>query len=111
MDADAKSGCVREDHEIPVLDGPDDLAHFIADLHRRADEAGRDDPIDIVFVVPDGGPPGSAGFQADVHRRAIDECAALGVTGNNVTLDTTSLEHTLDVIGRYGADVIGARSS
>ena len=41
----------------PVLDGPDDLAHFIADLHRRADEAGRDDPIDIVFVVPDGGRP------------------------------------------------------
>ena len=102
-----QSGCVREDHEIPVLDGPDDLAHFIADLHRRADEAGRDDPIDIVFVVPDGGPR-IAGFQADVHRRAIDECAALGVTGNNVTLDTTSLEHTLDVIGRYGADVIGA---
>ena len=33
------------------------------------------------------------------------------MTGNNVTLDTTSLEHTLDVIGRYGADVIGARSS
>ena len=95
----------------PVLDGPDDLAHFIADLHRRAHEAGRDDPIDIVFVVPDGGQPGSAGFQADAHRRAIDECAALGVTGNNVTLDTTSLEHTLHVIGRYGADVIGARSS
>ena len=67
--------------------------------------------IDIVFVVPDGGQPGSAGFQADAHRRAIDECAALGVTGNNVTLDTTSLEHTLDVIGRYGANVIGARSS
>ena len=67
--------------------------------------------IDIVFVVPDGGQPGSAGFQADAHRRAIDECAALGVTGNNVTLDTTSLEHTLDVIGRYGADVIIARSS
>jgi hypothetical protein len=95
----------------PVLDGPDDLSRFIADLHRRADDAGRTDPIDIVFVVPDGGQPGSAGFQADVHRRAIDECAALGVTGNNVTLDTTSLEHTLDVIGRYGADVIGARSS
>ena len=95
----------------PVLDGPEDLSRFITDLHRRADEAGRDDPIDIVFVVPDGGQPGSAGFQAEVHRRAIDECAALGVTGNNVTLDTTSLEHTLDVIGCYGADVIGARSS
>ena len=110
MDADAKSGCVREDHEIPVLDGPDDLAHFIADLHRRADEAGRDDPIDIVFVVPDGGRPDRR-LPGGRSSSGIDECAALGVTGNNVTLDTTSLEHTLDVIGRYGADVIGARSS
>ena len=25
----------------PVLDGPDDLSRFIADLHRRADDAGR----------------------------------------------------------------------
>ncbi|MEO0493317.1 MAG: TIGR03619 family F420-dependent LLM class oxidoreductase [Actinomycetota bacterium] len=93
----------------PVLDGPEDLARFVADLHRRADEVGRTEPIDIVFVVPDGGQPGSARFDVDAHRRAIATCRDLGVTGNNVTLATTSLEHTLDVIGRYGAEVIETR--
>ncbi|MEM8708151.1 MAG: TIGR03619 family F420-dependent LLM class oxidoreductase [Actinomycetota bacterium] len=90
----------------PVLDGPEDLERFVTDLRRRADEAGRTEPLDVVYVVPDGGQPGSARFDVDTHRAALETCAALGVTGNNVTLDTTSLEHTLDTIGRYGADVI-----
>lgn len=93
----------------PALDGPDDLQRFVDDLHRRADEVGRTDPLDIVFVVPDGGQPGADGFDPDAHRTALDTCASIGITGNNVTLATTSLEHTLDTIGRYGADVIAER--
>lgn len=90
----------------PVLDGPDDLAAMLADLGRRAAEAGRVEPIEIVFVVSEGGMPGVAGFDASCHREAVQHYAELGVTGNNVTVEGREQSEVLDTIAAYGAAVI-----
>ena len=92
----------------PVLEGPDDLATMLLDLRRRADEAERTEPIEVVFVVREGGNPAAADFQPSEHLAALAAYAALGVTGNNVTIDGRDLNETLDRIAAYGASVIEA---
>lgn len=90
----------------PALEGPADLAAMLQDLRRRADRAERSEPIEVVFVVREGGAPASPEFETDEHLDALVTYADLGVTGTNVTLDGRDLHEMLDGVARYGATVI-----
>ena len=92
----------------PSLEGPDDLAVMLRDLWRRANQAERSEPIEIVFVVGEGGNPATRDFQPSEHLDALGAYAELGVTGNNVTIDGRDLSETLDRVAAYGATVIEA---
>ena len=90
----------------PALDGHDDLAVMLEDLRRRADEAGRVEPIEVVFVVTEGGVPGAPGFDAAEHREALEGYRALGVTATNVTVAGRERSGVLAAIEAYGEQVI-----
>ncbi len=86
-----------------------DLAPLIDDLHRRVGDAGRNPShIDITFSENRGGNPGDDEFAPDEHLDAVAELAALGVTWLQVRLPGDSLQHALEAIERYGAEVIAA---
>ena len=90
-----------------VLDTSERLAEAIDDLHRRLETAQREpDDVDISFSTGAGGHPWNEDFDADAHLAGIAELAALGVTWLQVGLPGDSLTHVLEVIQRYGEQVI-----
>lgn len=95
--------------KTPVLETVDDLARMLDDLWRRVDDAGRDRAdIDVAFGTSAGGAPGSDSFDAEAHRAGLDELAALGVTWNGIGVPGDSLDHAIEALEQYGAEVIGA---
>jgi probable F420-dependent oxidoreductase len=95
--------------KTPVLETVDDLARMLDDLWRRVDAAGRErGDIDVSFGTDAGGTPGSESFSADAHRGALAELEARGMTSNSVGLPGYSLDHALETLWRYGAEVIAA---
>ena len=50
------------------------------------------------------------GFSADAHLAALERMAALGVTWNSTSVPGDSLEHAIEAVERYGAEVIGRPS-
>ena len=87
----------------------DRLAEGVDDLRRRFDAAGRDwSGLDVTFVNPDGGNPGSAKFNTDAYLTGLERLAAVGVTWVQVGLPGDSLAHALDAIDRFGEAVIKA---
>jgi probable F420-dependent oxidoreductase len=88
------------------LGGLDDLAPMIDHLRRHTDQAGRDpDTIDVTFSTMQPG-PADDGFDPAAHLDGIEAMAALGVTWNSVGMPGDSLEHALEGLERYGAEVI-----
>ena len=93
------------------LEGLDDLAPMLEHLWRHVEEAGRDPAsIDVAFTTGQPGPADGA-FDAGAHLEALDRMAALGVTWSSTTVPGDSLDHALEAIERYGADVIGAHGT
>lgn len=90
----------------PAIDGPDDLARMLDDLRTRAAVANRAEPIEVVYVVTEGGSPGTAEFDAGAHVDAVRRYAGLGVTGNNVTVAGRTRSEVLATIDHYGREVI-----
>ena len=87
----------------------DRLAEGVDDLRRRFDAAGRDwSGLDVTFVNPDGGNPGSDKFNADAYLTGLERLAAVGVTWVQVGLPGDSLAHVLEAIERFGESVISA---
>ena len=83
------------------------LPGAIDDLRIRLDAAGRDPAmVDICFSNTAGGDPASDAFDADAHLEGVERLAALGVTWIQAGLPGDSLEHALEVIQRYGEQVI-----
>jgi hypothetical protein len=75
-------------------------------LRRHTEAAGRDPAsIDIAFTTGAPGPADDA-FSADAHLDGIEAMAALGVTWNSVGMPGDSLQHALEGLERYGAEVI-----
>ncbi len=96
--------------KTPILETNEDLARLLDDLWQRVDEAGRDkSEIDIGFVNLSGGRPGGDDFMVDAHLEGLDDLRALGVTWNSVGVPGDSLEHALETLEHYGAEIIGAR--
>jgi probable F420-dependent oxidoreductase len=88
------------------LEGLDDLAPMLHHLWEHVDRAGRDrSAIDVAFTT---GLPGAGedGFVADAHLEALDAMAALGVTWSSTSIPGDSLDHAVEVIERYGTEVI-----
>lgn len=95
--------------KTPVLETIEDLAAMLDDLWRRLDGVGRDpSSIDVSFSAQAGGDPGDDGFDADAHLAELDRMAAIGVTWNSIRVPGDSLEHALEALERYGAEVIKA---
>ena len=93
-----------------ALEGPDDLARLLEDLHRRLEAAGRDPgSVDVTFACRDGGDPASEAFDADAQLEGLAALAAIGVTWVGVGLPGDSVEHAVETLQRYGEQVI-ARS-
>lgn len=94
-----------------TLEGLDDLAPMIDHLRRHTEQAGRDpDSIDITFTTMQPG-PGEDTFNAAAHLDGIEAMAALGVTWNSVGMPGDSLQHALEGLERYGAEVIAPARS
>ncbi len=103
----ARGGLARAVGTVPLDDG-DRLAHGIADLHARLEEAGRDPAtVDISFSCSAGGDPASEGFDAEAHLEGLARLADLGVTWVQVGLPGDSPGRAIEVLGRYGDTVIG----
>jgi probable F420-dependent oxidoreductase len=91
----------------PPLETLDDFSAMVGDLWRLVDEAGRDrSSIDIAFGSSQGGSPGDDGFNAAAQIDGLGQLAELGVTWASVGIPGDSMVHALEVIERYGAEVI-----
>ncbi|MGQ0831108.1 MAG: LLM class F420-dependent oxidoreductase [Microthrixaceae bacterium] len=102
----APAGLARTARTV-ALGTADELAASLEDLRERLVSAGRaPDSVDVCFACHAGGDPASPGFDADAHLAGLDELAAIGVTWVQVSLPGDDLPRTLDVLERYGADVI-----
>jgi probable F420-dependent oxidoreductase len=89
------------------LEGPDDLARLLEDLHQRLEAAGRDPgSVDVTFACRDGGDPATDGFDADAHLEGLAALAAIGVTWVGVGLPGDSVDHAIEALQRYGEQVI-----
>jgi probable F420-dependent oxidoreductase len=92
----------------PGLESTADLARRIEALRAMADEDGRREPLDIVFM-----PAGLDMFNKSSPEpgrvlEAMTELADVGVTWATVTLPGETRAELLREIERFGADVIGA---
>lgn len=90
-----------------VLETTEDLRRLLDDLWRRLDEAGRDrSSIDVSFMTTAGGAPGSKLFDASAALDGLTELAGLGVTWNSIQVPGDSVEHAIEALEQYGAEVI-----
>jgi probable F420-dependent oxidoreductase len=88
------------------LEGLDDLAPMIGHLRRHAEASGRDpSSIDITFTTGEPG-PGGDDYAAGAHLDALERMAALGVTWNGVGVPGDSVDHAIECLEQYGAEVI-----
>ena len=88
------------------LEGLDDLGGMLDHLWEQVDAAGRDrSEIDVTFTtgLPGAGDPG---FDAGAHLQALDRLAALGVTWTSAPVPGDSVDHAIEAIEQYGAEVI-----
>jgi probable F420-dependent oxidoreductase len=89
-----------------TLETLDDLQPMIDHLRRHVEEEGRDPAtIDVAFTTGRPG-PADAGFRAQDHLDTLERMAAMGVTWNSVGTPGDSMDHALEVLSRYGDDVI-----
>ncbi len=89
------------------LDGRDDLARYLDELRVECEAIGRTDPLDIAFMVFEGGGPSSDRFDADAHHVGLAANADLGVTWNLTGAAGDSPTAVLEAVERYGREIIG----
>jgi probable F420-dependent oxidoreductase len=92
----------------PVLADLEDLRRMLADLHRLRAEAGRDDPLDVMFMAMDSALPGTPDWEPRRHRDAIRAQAELGVTWQQVTAVGDTPQVALDMVRVYADDVVAS---
>lgn len=97
--------------KTPPLETVDDLAAMLDELWQHVDDAGRDRAdIDVSFGTPAGGSPADDDFDAAARLEGLDELARLGVTWSSVNAPGDSLDHAIETLERYGAEVIAQQS-
>jgi probable F420-dependent oxidoreductase len=101
----APAWLAKTSRTIP-LEGLDDLAPMLDHLRKHTEQAGRDPAsIDVAFTTGEPG-PGSDGYTAAAHLDGLEAMAALGVTWNSVGTPGDSLDHAIESLEQYGAEVI-----
>ncbi|MCH2173360.1 LLM class F420-dependent oxidoreductase [Myxococcota bacterium] len=101
------SATLSKTARTPALEGREQLAEMLDELWSYVDEAGRDrSEIDVHFAAHAGGAPGSDDFDANAHRDELDELAKLGVTWVGAGAPGDSIDHAIETLERYGAEVI-----
>ena len=84
----------------------DDLAPMIDHLYREVRAEGRDpSSIDVAFTTRKPGPDDPR-YRPEDHLEALDGMAAMGVTWNSIGVPGDSVDHAIEVMLRYGDDVI-----
>ena len=90
-----------------AMDSVEALSTAIDDLRRRCDAAGRDaSTLDIAFTNFEGGHPGSDAFNPDAHIAGLKALEALGVTWVHVHLPGDSIDHAVEAIDQFRAEII-----
>ncbi|MGI8622485.1 MAG: LLM class F420-dependent oxidoreductase [Solirubrobacteraceae bacterium] len=101
----APAALARTTRTVP-LESLDDLAPMLDHLWREVDGQGRDrSAIDVSFTTGLAG-PGSPGFDPGAQLEALDRMAARGVTWNATSVPSNSLDHAVEALEQYGAEVI-----
>ena len=90
----------------PQLETHNDLVPMLEDLWRRLDRAEREEPVDVHFVCREGGSPEEDNFDVDSHLSGLGELEELGVTWVGVPVPGDHLGQTVEVLRRYGEQVI-----
>ena len=101
----APAALAKTSRTVP-LEGLDDLAPMLDHLWEQVDLAGRSrGDIDVSFTT---GLPGPAddGFDAAAQGERLEEMAAMGITWNSTHVPGDSVEHAIEAIERFGAEVI-----
>jgi probable F420-dependent oxidoreductase len=102
----APAQLARTARTIP-LEGLDDLTPMLDHLWEQVDRAGRDpDEIDVAFTTGLGGHSGDEGYTVDEYLEQLDRMAKLGVTWNSTNVPGDSVDHAVEVIERFGTEVI-----
>jgi probable F420-dependent oxidoreductase len=90
-----------------ALETTEDLSRLLEDLWRRVDAAGRDrSTVDVSFMTPTGGSPGTSSFNVSEHLSGLAELAEVGVTWNGVGVPGDSVDHAVETLEQYGAEII-----
>src|SRR5258707_1384658 len=85
---------------------PFHVAPMLDHLRKHTEQAGRDPAsIDVAFTTGRPG-PGSDGYTAAAHLDGLEAMGALGVTWNSVGTPGDSLDHAVESLEQYGAEVI-----
>ncbi len=101
----APRGLARTARTVP-LEGIEDLAPMLDHLWEELALAGRDrSEIDVAFSLGLPGPT-DRDFDASAHLETLDRLGALGVTWTSVPIPGDSVEHAVEALERYGAEVI-----
>ncbi|MGW0163136.1 LLM class F420-dependent oxidoreductase [Mycobacterium sp. NPDC003323] len=101
------AGVLAQTARTDPMDSLETLRAGIADLHRRLHAAGRDPAaVDITFSNAVGGVPGAPDFDATAYLDGVGKLADIGVSWIQVQVPGDSLEHTTEVITRFGDQVI-----
>lgn len=88
------------------LEGLDDLGPMLDHLWEQVEAAGRErSAIDIAFTTGLPG-PSEPGFDPAAYFEALDRMAAMGITWTSATVPGTSMDHAIESIEHYGAEVI-----
>ena len=83
---------------------------MLADLEARRADAGRTDPLDVMFMAFDASQPGSERWDTAGHCEEVRANADLGVTWHQFTPVGADAAEVLDVVRRYADDVVSQMS-
>jgi probable F420-dependent oxidoreductase len=89
-----------------VLETLDDLEGLLGYLADHAAAVGRTEPIDVMYMSFEGGVPGEPGWDMARHIADVRAQAGLGVTWQAVNAIGSSRAEVLDMVRRYGQQVI-----
>jgi probable F420-dependent oxidoreductase len=87
----------------PVMESMEDLARLLDQLHRFADEAGRTEPIEVMYWLPRAEHPDDMTAHLQVARQA----AELGVTWLVVNGEGTTIDAARGFVSEYHDRVLG----
>jgi probable F420-dependent oxidoreductase len=89
------------------IENVDDLAKGIAYLGEQAEQAGREEPLDVNFVPFGLRMNSGRAFEPEAFREEVAELEAIGVTWLTVGVGGRTRAEYLEAIAQFGADVLG----